>query len=232
MLPRVVGLQGRRGRPVRGEVRRQGTLRPRQLRHRGRAGRPAPRLRRVRRQAGLVGHRGARAGPLRGRPREVGAEGGRLPRREARSQRGRRHGLQAVGRGDGQAPPRTAGPRAEDAAPLPVDAVRRRVLGRRSAPRYRRQGRARRRLGRVRRQGSRVRRVAGDVHLGPDAATALDRRGAVGGVLPGRQHCWPSAGSARSATSTTWTARRASSCSTGGRRSRWGCSRAASSRGW
>ena len=75
------------------------------------------------------------------------------------------------------------------------------------------------------RQGGRDGRGAGHVHLGPGAAAALDRRHPVAGVLARTASCWRSAASARSATSTTWTARPASRSSTGGRRSRWRCSR-------
>ena len=102
---------------------------------------------------------------------------------------------------------------------FPVDALRLRRLPRRPHAGHRRQGRAASSSGKSRPAGSSPARSADDVYVGPDRPPALDRRHPRRWPSRPTARGSPSAGSARSATSTTSKARPASRSSTGGRAS-------------
>ena len=106
----------------------------------------------------------------------IRARGGRA-RRHCRRQRGRRHGLPALGGRERPDDPRAARPRGADAEPLPLDALRLRDLARRPPSGDRRQGRPRQRL------GPRIRSAAGRARgAGLYTWDPVQRRHSIGGI--------------------------------------------------
>ena len=99
---------------------------------------------------------------------------------------------------DRQARPRAARAQGEDAARLPLDALRLRLLARRQAtsPPATRSGTSSSGRSTTGQQVGDA-RSAGHVHLGPGAAAALDRRHPLAGVLARTASSWPSAASGK-----------------------------------
>ena len=197
-LPRLFGLQGVRGRPRRRQVRAEGPVRPRELRDRRGPGRQDAGLWRVRRPADLVRHRAQEGAPLGGAHAKWIRRRRLEPGRQGRRQRGRRHGLPAVGRRDRQAAPRAARARREDAART-SGRCSTRPRSRPTASTWRPATRsARCRSGRWR-PASRSASVEAPVMYtwDPVAAAALDRRHPRRWPSRRTARRWPSAGSGK-----------------------------------
>ena len=171
-----------------GQARAEGAGRSRELRDRPGAGRARTLV-----SGGYDGRliwwdlESGAQGPRRRRASQVDSPRGRDARRLRRGERGRRHGLPALGgrhRAAGARAPRPR--RADPASTSPRCSSPCAISPDGRLTRDRRQGRAHQRLGDRVRQPSRRAGRAGLLHLGPGPAAALDRRHPRAGLLARR----------------------------------------------